>query len=196
MQRVALVIFAAVLQSVMPSAIAGEPEAANARKFLQKQLGSWDVAITIHFGKAADSKPLESKGVATLQMGLGGAWLIETLKWEHAGERHEGIGMQTYNDEANKFVSTWVDSTIRCPIQMVGTLDPKGEVLTMTCDGPYWAGGPGELKSIVKWDDNDRFTTNVYSVTQLKDDDNIPDLVRKVEEELVMTLKYTRRHEK
>ncbi len=150
----------------------------------------------MHYPKTSGSKALEFKGVAKLEKGLSGVWLLETLKWEHSGEKYEGIGMQTYNGEAKRFVSTWVDSTIHCPIQMVGTLDEKGDVLTMTCDGPYWAGGPGELKSVIKWDDNDTFTSSVYSVTQLKDNDNIPDLVRKVEEELVMTMKYTRKRDK
>jgi len=78
---------------------------------------------------------MESKGVETAAMGLGGFWLTYEYKGEMMGAPYIGHGTLGYDQQKQKYVGTWIDSMKSGLFLSEGTSDEHGKVFTMIAQG-------------------------------------------------------------
>jgi Protein of unknown function (DUF1579) len=127
----------------------------------QKFVGAWDV--TASFGG------MQSKGVATYQMTLGGFWLVEHFTGEFAGVKFEGRGTMGYDPGKKAYTATWTDSMSPSMIVMEGTFDKAGKTFTETGEGMGPDGKKMKMKNVYQFTDKDSFMFTMYDVTGGKD---------------------------
>jgi hypothetical protein len=128
---------------------------------LKRYEGKWDA--TVNFGG------MESKGVATYRMGLGGFWLLSEFQGDFGGMKFEGKGTAGYDPIRKKYVSTWVDSMSPTLMVMEGDYDKDSKVYTETGEGPGPDGKLMKMKSAIEFKDDDTFVFTMNNVVDGKD---------------------------
>ena len=138
-----------------PFAAAQEPpKPGPEHEMLKKWVGTWDTTMKM--------LGMESKGVATYKMELGGLWLASTFEGEIGGAKFSGKGFDTYDAGKKKFVGVWVDSMSTSPMMMEGTYDKAKKTLTMVGEGPGEDGKPTKHKTVSEMKDDDTVHFSMY----------------------------------
>ena len=138
-----------------PFATAQEPpKPGPEHEMLKKWVGTWDTTMKM--------LGMESKGVATYKMELGGLWLASTFEGEIGGAKFSGKGFDTYDAGKKKFVGVWVDSMSTSPMMMEGTYDKAKKTLTMVGEGPGEDGKPTKHKTVSEMKDDDTVHFSMY----------------------------------
>ena len=146
---VALLMFAA------PFAAAQElPKPGPEHELLKKWVGNWDATMKM--------MGMESKGVATYKMELGGLWLTSTFDGEVAGMKFSGRGLDSYDAGKKKYVGIWVDSFSTSPMTLEGTYDKEKKTMTMSGEGPGEGGKPMKYKTVTELKDDDTVNFSMY----------------------------------
>jgi len=104
-----------------PSGVAG-PE----HQVLHAFAGTWDA--TARMGTSGESTYAEESG----RMALNGLWLIFDYRGEFFGQPFEGHGLMGFDQQKQRYVTTWVDSMNPTPVQMDGDWDAAGRKLTFS----------------------------------------------------------------
>jgi hypothetical protein len=130
------------------------PKPGPEHEVLKKQVGTWDATMKM--------EGMESKGVATYKMDLGGLWLASTFEGEFGGMKFSGRGMDSYDAAKKKYVGVWVDSMSTSPMVMEGTYDKEKKTLTMTGEGPGMEGKPTKYKAVSTMPDDDTINFGMY----------------------------------
>jgi len=94
----------------------------------KKMIGTWDA--TMNMGG------MESKGVSTYKMDLGGLWLASTFEGTMNGDKFYGRGFDSYDADKKKYVGVWMDSMSASPMILEGTYDKAKKTMTMAGEGP------------------------------------------------------------
>lgn len=106
---------------------------------LTAQAGVWDARVEM---LGEDGKPAVSKGVSRVKAGPGGLWVIDEFEAELMGAPFAGHGTTGFDPATGKYVGTWVDSWSTTVMQLEGTCDKSGKVLTMVGMAPGPDGKP------------------------------------------------------
>ena len=130
------------------------PKPGPEHEMLKKWVGTWDTTMKM--------AGVESKGIATYKMELGGLWLASNFEGEIGGAKFQGKGLDSYDAGKKKFVGIWVDNTITSPLIMEGTFDKEKKTLTMTGDGPGEGGKPVKFKAVSEMKDDDTVMFTMY----------------------------------
>jgi hypothetical protein len=156
------------------------PKPGRQHEFLKQFEGTWDAAAKF---QGEPGKPMmESKGVETATLGLGGFWLTYEYKGEMMGAPFTGHGTMGYDQQKQKYVGTWIDSMKSGLFISEGTGDEHGKVFTMIAQGYCDAEGKSiTMKQVSEIKDHDHWTLTFLSPN--------PD----GKETVMGTIEYTRR---
>ena len=75
---------------------------------------------------------MESAGTSENQMILGGRFLEQRYSGTMMGQPFSGIGVTGYDNYKKRVVATWIDSASTSIMEMEGTADKTGKVITCT----------------------------------------------------------------
>lgn len=89
-------------------------------KQLEFLVGNWECAMKAKMDPTKDEWT-ESKGACTYSWVLGGAALQMSYKSDFMGMPFEGLSLETYNRETEKWQTTWVDNMSCSAMLMEGT---------------------------------------------------------------------------
>jgi hypothetical protein len=131
------------------------PKPGPEHEVLKKMEGTWDA--TMKFGG------MESKGVMTYKMDLGGLWLVSSFEGTFAGAKFSGKGLDTYDARKKKYVGVWADSMTTTPLILEGSYDPAKKTMTMVGDGVGEDGKVEKWKAVTTMPDSDTIHFGMYS---------------------------------
>ena len=117
-------------------------EPSKEHEFLERLVGTWNART--RFWMAADAPPIESSGVSTNEMILGGRFLQSMFVGEMFGP-FEGIGIDGFDRLHEKYVSIWMDNMGTMIMNFEGRV--QGDVRTLMSEMV----GPDGEKSTMKW---------------------------------------------
>ena len=116
-------------------------------KQLAGMAGSWTTRIKTWMGP--DSPPMESKGSSEQKMVLDGRFLQQVFTSEMMGT-YNGIGFTGYDNHAQKYVSTWIDSMSTVLFYFEGTASQDGKTITQKSRYDDPARGPIAWRSVTR----------------------------------------------
>ncbi len=96
-------------------------------KVLESLVGTWDANVKYYINPI---KPLESKGVMTRTMILGGNYLQESFQGDFTGKNFAGLAIIGYDYNKDKFMTTWCDSMSTSMRLTQGSFDSRKKTLT------------------------------------------------------------------
>jgi len=96
---------AAMEEMMAAQKAAGEP--GKPHLFLERLAGRWEAKIKAWMGPG---EPVEGRGVAMNEMIFGGRFLRMEYKGEMMGETYVGLGLDGYDNVAQKYTGVWLDS--------------------------------------------------------------------------------------
>jgi hypothetical protein len=153
--RIGTVALVVVVSTICQPARAQEqqqppvPQATEAHKLLQKDVGTWDAEITLFPGEGAE--PAKSKGTETCKMLKGDMWLMSHFEGEMAGMEFAGAGMFGYDPTEKKYVGIWADSMSPHMMTIKGEYDAATNTMTSTGEGKEPSGGTFVAKLISRY---------------------------------------------
>ncbi len=77
-------------------------------KMMAESVGEWEAKLT--FWMTPDAEPLETEGIATSEMIMGGRYLKTVHKGTMMGMPFEGLSLQGFDNATEKFTSVWFDN--------------------------------------------------------------------------------------
>jgi hypothetical protein len=153
---------------------------AEQHKKLAALAGTWDCDMKMF---EPGKEPTLVKGVSTSRSALNGLFVVTEHKSTMDGKPFEGLGVDGYSKEKQKYFTLWADSMGTTPMVLWGTPDASGK--TITYDGDEYDCGPmGKMtpRTKVIHEDADHFTFEFWAKMS-----GAPDYVE------MMEGKYTRR---
>lgn len=106
----------------------------------------------------------ESTGSATSKWVLGGRFIQSEYKGEFMNQPFEGIGYMGYDNGANKYVGSWMDTVSTMIATSSGTYDAEKKTLTMTGSYTDPKGNVVKSKDVVTIIDNNTHKFEMYQV--------------------------------
>ena len=136
-------------------AVPGEPH-----KLFASLVGSWTTQTKewMEPGKP----PIESTGVAEMEMLLGGRFLQQKFSGSMMDQPYSGIGISAYDNILERYVSTWMDSMSTGIFMMEGTASADGRTITLKGQHAEPGGGYMTHRAIWKIIDNNTQTFEMY----------------------------------
>lgn len=127
---------------------------------LKAMAGTFNTDVTTAMPGAPEQK---STGKSVNEIVLGGRYLQQKYEGTMDGEPFTGMGYTGYDNGKKKFVGTWMDTMSTSILQMEGTADAGGKVITMTAiyDDPM-TGKPTSMRTITTIVSNDKHTFDMY----------------------------------
>lgn len=122
--------FGIMMAALRASAQEEPPKPTPAHELLKQSEGTWEATTKIWMEPGKD--PSVSKGTMTATVTCGGLWLVFDYTSEFMGAPFTGHGVQGYDVQKKKYVSTWVDSWTTAFSQGEGSYDEKTKTMTMT----------------------------------------------------------------
>ena len=77
-------------------------------EMMAKSVGEWKAKST--FWMTPDAEPMETEGIATSEMIMGGRYLKTVHKGTMMGMPFEGLSLQGFDNATEKFTSVWFDN--------------------------------------------------------------------------------------
>jgi hypothetical protein len=99
-------------------------------KKLDPWVGAWTSRMTMWMDPTKD--PVKSEGSTELKWVLGGRYVQQTYEGQFMGGPFSGVGYTGYDNYKKKYVATWMDTASTSVLNMSGSFDKAGKVLTMT----------------------------------------------------------------
>lgn len=136
-------------------AVPGEPH-----KLFASLAGSWKTETKewMEPGKP----PVESTGIAEMEMLLGGRFLQQKFSGSMMGKPYSGIGISAYDNILERYVSTWMDTMSTGIFMMEGTASADGRTITLKGQHAEPGGGYMTHRAIWKIVDNNTQTFVMY----------------------------------
>jgi hypothetical protein len=118
----------------------GDPMAVHAKlgevgahhKALEPMAGNFNTTVKIWM--APGQQPLEIQGTVEAHWILGGRYLESTHKGDMGGHPFEGRGTEGYDNQNQRYVSTWIDNQSTGPMSYTGSASADGKVFTLSAD--------------------------------------------------------------
>jgi hypothetical protein len=96
-------------------------------------------------------------------MDVGGLWLLSDYQGQFAGQKHQGRGMDGYDQSRRKYVNVWVNSMRTSPTITYGTYDMESKTLTMAGEAEEGDGQKAHIKMVTKWEDPNTMVVTISS---------------------------------
>ena len=125
--------------------------------------GSWNCTYKMMWDP---SGPKEDKGTLERKWIMGGRFLMETVKsppMMPGMPEFEGMALIGYDNTQKKFVMKWIDNMGTGFMDLVGTFDAAGKV--MTCDAEMWdpmTGKPSKQKHVLTIKDDKSHSIQMF----------------------------------
>ena len=168
-----------LLFAVLPLAAQDAPKPTAEHQKLAASVGTWDAVLST---TGEDGKAIESKGTSVQKLACGGLWLIDEFSVpDFLGMGpFEGHGVTGYDPKKGKYIGTWVDTMLTTFMQLEGSFDKTGKVLTMEGMGPGPDGNALKHKLVTTWHSADKYVFEMF-------------VVGNGNEQKTLTITYTRR---
>lgn len=148
-----------MMEAWMKYATPGAPH-----KFLEKQVGEWDVVSKMW--EEPGKEPMVTKGPAVGKMLMGGRYLKMTYKGTMMGMPFEGVGISAYDNHLKKYLSIWMDNMGTGIMFSKGTLDKTGKILTEYAEiDNIFTGAKEKVKSVTTCITDDKFVMEMFMVS-------------------------------
>ena len=133
-------------------------------KMLAGMEGTWDAETKMWMGPG---DPEVTKGTASMKMVLGGRFLQQEISSTMMGRPFHGIGFTGYDNNDKKFVGFWIDDFGTSISTMEGSLNQKGDVLTMygKMDEPTTGEHDKTVKYVTRTIDKDRVVLEIHDLS-------------------------------
>ncbi len=150
-------------------------------KALTAMEGKWSAEVK-DWMNGPDAPPVESKGTSVNTMVLGGRYLKQEFTSEMMNQPFSGIGYTGYDNMNKKYIGSWMDNMSTSMMMMEGSMNEKGDVMTMTgkMDDPGTGQRGKEYKAVTTVLSPDKHKYEMFDLSQ-------PDGKQKV-----MEIVYTR----
>lgn len=123
--------------------------------------GSWN---TRHrYWMEPDKPPTESSGLCEQKMVMEGRFLQQEFSGEMMGNRFAGIGFFGYDNNTEKYISTWLDNMGTGIYFFEGTAGPDGRSIVQTCRYDDPVQGATEWRSVTRLVDGDTYAVEMFS---------------------------------
>jgi len=133
----------------------------KAHKFLEKQVGEWDVISKMW--EKPGQPPTITKGPGKGKMFMGGRYLKMYYKGNMMGMPFEGLGIYAYDNHLKKFLSIWIDNMGTGIMFSKGTVDKTGMVLTTYSEvDNIFTGAKDKFKTVITFMNADKFLMEMY----------------------------------
>jgi hypothetical protein len=138
-----------------PAAVAQMPaKPGPEHEIFRKMVGTWDATM--------NAGGMETKGVSTYKMDLGGLWLASTYEGTINGEKFSGRGFDSYDADKKKYVGVWMDSMSASPMTLEGTYDKAKKTMTMAGEGPGVDGSKTKYRMTTEMPNDDTMNFTVW----------------------------------
>ena len=108
-------------------------------------------------------QPQVSQGTNKNELILDGRWLRSDFAGSMMGQSFTGLGLLGYDNSLQKYVGTWVDSMTTQIMQMQGTADASGNVITLTGESYCPAVGQrAQFRYVYTLGGNDSYKFEIY----------------------------------
>jgi hypothetical protein len=125
---------------------AGAPGPAHA--MLEKMAGRW-TTLTKQWMEPG-KPPVESTGTSEQKMLFDGRYLYQEFHGDMMGTPFAGIGLTGFDNQKQRYVSTWIDSMSTGIFFFEGTGDPEERTITQVCRYEDPVKGPMKLRSVTR----------------------------------------------
>lgn len=131
-----------------------------AHEMLAKMAGTW----TTHTKSwmAPGKPPMESSGTSAQKMLFDGRYLQQEFFGDMMGTPFTGFGLCGYDNQKERFVSTWIDSMSTAIYYFEGSGDAEGGTITQVCRYEDPVRGPMKLRSVTRIVDDDTHLFEMY----------------------------------
>ncbi len=99
-------------------------------KLLDRSIGHWTTVTKIYAKPGAP--PMESTGTMEASWILGGRYVESVYRGQMMGQAFEGRGIDGYDNEAEQYVSSWVDNMGTGVLLLKGSADAAGKLTVTT----------------------------------------------------------------
>lgn len=115
---------------------------------------------------AGDQPPVETTGTCEQKMIMGGRYLQQEYHGEMMGEPFSGINLIGFDNQRQRFVSTWIDTMSTGIYYFEGQADPEGK--TITQEGRYDDPdkGPATWRSVTRFVDENTLEYVMYLIPE------------------------------
>jgi hypothetical protein len=119
-----------------------------AHRMLEKMAGRW-TTLTKQWMEPG-KPPVESTGTSEQKMLFGGRYLHQEFSGDMMGTPFTGIGLTGYDNQKQRYVSTWIDSMSTAIFFFEGSGDPEERTITQVCRYEDPVRGPMKLRSVTR----------------------------------------------
>jgi hypothetical protein len=131
-----------------------------AHELLAKMTGSWTTRTKSWMDPG--KPPMESSGTSEYKMLFEGRYLHQQFNGDMMGTPFSGIGVWGYDNQKNKFVSTWIDSMSTGIYYFEGSGDTESRTITQVCRYEDPVRGPMKLRSVTRIVDDNTHVFEMY----------------------------------
>ena len=96
---------------------------------LKQRVGTWCVDARLQFTPAAQPARIRAQAQSRL---VGNRWLVTELKSLDSMQGFQGLGINGYDAEQEKYVGIWIDGSRGLIVPVEGVYDPKRQVFRTT----------------------------------------------------------------
>jgi hypothetical protein len=132
-------------------------------QMLAKLAGKWNFTMRMYMG-GPGAPPSESNGTCDMQSLLGGRYLVQNAKGMVNGMPFEGMGINGYDNDMQKYVATWMDNMGTMIMTGTGTADSTGKIITFTYiyDDPMTGEKAKKSRQVLRIISNDELAYDMY----------------------------------
>jgi hypothetical protein len=130
-------------------------------EILEPVIGEWTALVTVY----RNGQELQSRGIMRNQWVFGNRFIRGVYQGEEdeTGQRRQGISFLGYNNAADRYETTWLDTTSTEIMTAFGHLEPNTRVLTLT--GQYTCTMTGQdipTRIVARMDRPDRIIWEMF----------------------------------
>ena len=115
-----------------PEILEGLAKPGEHHQHLAAGIGTWSVALKVW--NSPQGPPMEFSGTSVSRWILDGRFVETRFRSELLGERVEGLGIDGYDHQQQRYVGTWRDTLGTYTLIFAGQCDGNGKVRTMVAD--------------------------------------------------------------
>ena len=137
------------------------PKPGPEHALLARMEGVWEAKIKIHV--RPNQPPVESEGLYTLKMEVGGLFLVGDIRSKLLDADFQAHTITGYDTFKKKYSGTWVDSMSTAVYTLEGSFDKSGMVSTEIMRGPDpGTGKPMRVRTVTEIGDKGTMLAKMY----------------------------------
>jgi hypothetical protein len=159
--RLLLAALAALVLTVGMTRAQEPPKPGPEHALLARMEGVWETKIKIYV--RPNKPPVESEGLYTLKMEVGGLFLVGDIKSKMLDADFQARTITGYDTFKKQYTGTWVDSMSTALYTLEGSFDKTGTVYTEVMRGPDpGTGKPMRVRTVTEIGDKGTMLAKMY----------------------------------